>query len=300
MVCLIRGFGTPDVSFRTRMERPSSVIAKVFLRNPLVRTGTVLAGLLIIIISLAGPILPLDDPYKQDMIRRLTAPTADHWLGTDTFGRDVLARLIQASRNSLTIALMGIILGTVGGSLIGVVAGFLGGSVDRAASEFIDVFLAFPPDVLGILVLVALGGGYVNTVIAIGMAFVPRFARLARASTLSLREQAYLEAGRALGAGRRRLMGRYILPNISGTIVVTATVWIATAIRAEASLSFLGLGVQPPRSSWGNMIGEGLVNMVEAPWAVLFPTLAIMYAVISFNMVGDGLRDFIDPRTRHT
>lgn len=281
------------------MERAPSAIAKIFLRNPLVRAGAVLSAFLIIL-GLIGPFLPLHDPYAQDIIHRLDAPTSDHWLGTDSFGRDVLARLIEASRNSLTIALTGIILGMLGGSLIGVTAGFLGGWVDRVASEFTDVFLAFPPDVLGILVLVALGGGYVNTVMAIAMAFVPRFARLARASTLSLREQVYLEAGRALGAGRCRLMARYILPSISGTIVVTATVWIATAIRAEASLSFLGLGVQPPRSSWGNMIGEGLTNMLDAPWVVFCPTLTIMYAVISFNMVGDGLRDFIDPRTRHT
>ena len=278
---------------------PISGVAKVFLGNPLVRAGVVLSALLTLI-SLIGPVLPLPDPYDQDIIHRLDPPTRAHWLGSDAFGRDVLARLVQASRNSLTIALMGIIVGMCGGTLIGILAGYFGGVLDKVVNEFINVFLAFPPDVVGILVLVALGGGYLNTALAIGMAFVPRFARLARASTLSLREQAYVEAGRALGAGRYRLMARYILPSISGTILVTATVWIATAIRAEAALSFLGLGVQPPGASWGSMIGQGLVNMLDAPWVVLCPTLAIMYAVVSFNMVGDGLRDFIDPRTRNT
>ncbi len=273
--------------------------SRVFLKNPLVRAGVVLSVLLISF-SLIGPVLPLPDPYEQDILHRLDSPTRLHWLGTDAFGRDVFARLVQASRNSLTIALMGIAIGMLGGTIIGVLAGYVGGVLDKGVGEFINVFLAFPPDVVGILVLVALGGGYVNTAFAIGVAFVPRFARLARASTLSLREQVYVEAGRALGAGRCRLMARYILPSISGTIVVTATVWIATAIRAEAGLSFLGLGVQPPRESWGSMIFQGLVNMLDAPWVILCPTLAIMYAVVSFNMVGDGLRDFIDPRTRHT
>jgi len=280
-------------------DTPISGVAKVFLGNPLVRMGLVLSAILTLI-SLIGPVLPLPDPYDQDIIHRLDPPTQTHWLGSDAFGRDVLARLVQASRNSLTIALMGIIVGMFWGTLIGILAGYFGGVLDKVVNEFTNVFLAFPPDVVGILVLVALGGGYLNTALAIGMAFVPRFARLARASTLSLREQAYVEAGRALGAGRYRLMARYILPSISGTIFVTATVWIATAIRAEAALSFLGLGVQPPGASWGSMIGQGLVNMLDAPWVVLCPTLAIMYAVVSFNMVGDGLRDFIDPRTRNT
>ena len=281
------------------IDTPISGAARVFLRNPLVRAGVVLSALLMLL-SLIGPVLPLPDPYDQDIIHRLDPPTGAHWLGTDAFGRDVLARLVQASRSSLTIALMGIIVGLIGGTVIGVIAGYFGGVLDKVVSEFINVFLAFPPDVVGILVLVALGGGHLNTALAIGMAFVPRFARLARASTLSLREQAYVEAGRALGAGRYRLMARYILPSISGTILVTATVWIATAIRAEAGLSFLGLGVQPPGASWGSMIGQGLVNMLDAPWVILCPTLAIMYAVVSFNMVGDGLRDFIDPRTRNS
>lgn len=281
------------------MDAVASDVAKVFLKNPLVRAGVVLSALLIGI-SLVGPMLPLPDPYAQDILHRLDPPTRVHWLGTDSFGRDVLTRLVQASRNSLTIALLGILIGMLGGTVVGVLAGYFGGVLDKVVSEFINVFLAFPPDVVGILVLVALGGGYVNTALAIGMAFVPRFARLARASTLSLREQMYVEAGRALGAGRYRLMVRYILPSISGTILVTAMVWIATAIRAEAGFSFLGLGVQPPGSSWGNMIGQGLVNMLDAPWVILGPTLAIMYAVVSFNMVGDGLRDFIDPRTRNT
>lgn len=281
------------------MQTIAPGVARIFLRNPLVRAGVVLSALLISF-SLVGPALPLRDAYEQDILHRLDPPSRSHWLGTDAFGRDVLARLVQASRNSLTIALMGITVGVIGGTIIGVLAGFVGGMLDKAVSEFTNVFLAFPPDVVGILVLVALGGGYLNTVFAIGIAFVPRFARLARASTLSVREQVYVDAGRALGAGRYRLMAGYILPGVSGTILVTATVWIATAIRAEAGLSFLGLGVQPPRESWGSMIGQGLVNMLDAPWVVLCPTLSIMYAVVSFNMVGDGLRDFIDPRTRNT
>jgi peptide/nickel transport system permease protein len=281
------------------LDTPRAGAAKVFLGNPLVRAGIILSALLMLF-SMIGPVLPLPDPYEQDIIHRLDPPTGGHWLGTDAFGRDVLARLVQASRNSLTISLMGIIVGLFGGTVIGVLAGYFGGALDKVVSEFINVFLAFPPDVVGILVLVALGGGYRNTALAIGMAFVPRFARLARASTLSLREQVFVEAGRALGAGRYRLMARYIVPSISGTILVTATVWIATAIRAEAGLSFLGLGVQPPAASWGSMIGQELINMLDAPWVILCPTLAIMYAVVAFNMVGDGLRDFIDPRTRNT
>jgi peptide/nickel transport system permease protein len=268
------------------------------LKNPLVRIGAILSALLLLLAFL-GPLLPFHNPYEQDILNRLSGPDRTHWFGTDPYGRDVAARLVEASRNSLMVALLGIAFGLILGGVIGMAAGFLGGWVDRVTGEFVDVFLAFPPDVLGILVLVALGGGYVNTMLAIGMAFVPRFARLARASTLSLREQLYVEAGRALGAGRGRLVTRYVLPGTSGTLVVTATIWIATAIRAESALSFLGLGVQPPQASWGNMIGEGLLNMLDAPWVIITPTLAITYAVVAFNMVGDGLRDYIDPRTRN-
>lgn len=267
------------------------------LRNRLAVVGMV-GCLILLLVSTLGPLIIPQHPTAQDIVARLTAPSAEHLLGTDSYGRDMLSRIVWATRISVTISILSILLGAAIGTVIGVVAGYKGGWIDTLSTELVNVFMAFPTEVLGILVLIAIGAGEKSLIVALGIAFSPRFIRLARAETMSVKSLQYIEAARACGASDLRIMVRHVLPNITGTIVVTSALWTATAIRAEAGLSFLGLGVQPPWPSWGNLIAEGLESILDAPWLTLYPSLAILIAVLSINMLGDGLRDWLDPKSK--
>jgi len=271
-----------------------SALAKVF-QNRLAYVGAI-GCLIIALVAIFGPMLVPHSPFSQSMLNRFASPSVVHWFGTDGFGRDLFSRVIYATRVSVVISLASVLLGMVLGTVLGVIAGYRRGWVDWVAMEFVNLFLAFPTIVLGILILVAIGAGIANMVIALSLAFMPRFIRLARAETMAISEKAFVEAARACGASDWRIMFKYILPNVAGTAIITAALWTATAIRAEAALSFLGLGVQPPHPSWGNLISDGLQYILGNPGLIMYPSIAIIFAVLSFNMLGDALRDYFDPR----
>jgi peptide/nickel transport system permease protein len=225
------------------------------------------------------------------------APTSDHLLGTDIYGRDVLSRLIYGARNSLLFGFISPVLAAVIGTMLGVTAGFFGGTVDRIISRGVDLLLAFPELLLAILIAAVLGGGFWNIIVVITVAFVPGFARVARAQTLAVKQEPYVEAAVAMGVRTPIIILRHILPNIMAPIVALMTLWVASAIRLEASLSFLGLGTQAPNPSWGNIIRDGLQGLFGSPWPILGAGVAITLVVLSFSLVGDAIRDALDPST---
>ena len=224
-------------------------------------------------------------------------PGPVHVLGTDSYGRDVLSRIIMGGRVSLGIALSAVGIALVFGSTLGVVAGYKGGVIDAVTVRFTDLLMTFPTTILGLMVLAVLGSGMVNLSIAIAIAITPRFARIARGSAISLRERDFIQGARALGMSDMRIICKHVLPNISNEVLVVASLWTATAILQEANLSFIGLGVKPPTPSWGGMIRDGVNQLLSQPWLSIAPGVAIFAVVLAFNMIGDGLRDILDPRT---
>jgi peptide/nickel transport system permease protein len=270
------------------------VLLRIF-KNKLAYVG-MLGCLIILLIALLAPLIAPYSPSEQSMLRRFELPGAEYLFGTDQFGRDIFSRVVYGTRVSTYISLSTIIISLVVGSLIGVIAGYKGGWVEMLAMEYANIFLAFPTIVMGIVVLVAIGSGESNVIISLSLAFIPRFIRLARASTLSVKEQVFVLAAQASGVSDCAIMFRHILPNVIGSSIVSAALWTATVIRAESELSFLGLGVQPPTPSWGNMISDGLLYILGDPGLALYPALAIIFAVLVFNMLGDAIRDYLDPR----
>jgi peptide/nickel transport system permease protein len=257
-------------------------------------------ALIVIIVAVAvfAPLLAPYDPLKQNIIHRLEAPSADFLLGTDTYGRDVLSRLIYGTRISLMVGFVAVVIAMCVGSTIGILAGYIGGLFDQVIMGVVDVMLAFPTLLLGLLIAAMLGASLENLIIAIAITEMAPFARVARAPTISLKEREFVAAGRALGFGPLRIMGVHILPNMASDVVVLGSLWMASAIRTEASLSFIGLGVQPPTATWGGMIREGFENILTAWWLAIFPSLAILMTVLALNILGDALRDAIDPKLR--
>ncbi|KPK92655.1 MAG: hypothetical protein AMJ94_04605 [Deltaproteobacteria bacterium SM23_61] len=267
-----------------------------------VKNKVSLFGFLLVILALStaffAPLIAPYDPLKQNIVKRFAEPSREYLGGTDRFGRDIFSRTVYGSRISLAVGFSATLLGALLGTTLGLIAGYNKGRLSRAIVWLTDVFMSFPTMVLAIIVVVAFGPGTQNVILAIGLAFTPRFIRLARASTLSVSEQVFIEASRATGQPSFGIIRKHILPNIAGDIIVMSTLWIATAIRLEASLSFLGLGTQPPTPSWGNMIREGMLYFMRAPWLSLVPGAGIFLAVIGFNMMGDGMRDVLDPKLR--
>jgi peptide/nickel transport system permease protein len=259
--------------------------------------GVVLIGLMVLM-ALFSPWLAPYDPAAQDTRHALTAPSAQHWLGTDELGRDILSRIIWGTRISLEAGVGAVIVAFLIGIPMGLVAGYRGGAVDVLIMRGMDIMLAFPNLLMALLLVAALGSSLMNEIIAIGIALVPNFARVARGMTLTLKENEYIMAAKAIGESQVRVLFRHLLPNAFATLFVMATLYIATAIRTEASLSFLGLGVPPPAPSWGNILGEGQSYVRQAPWVTGFSGLAILLAVLAFNLLGDALRDVMDPRLR--
>ncbi len=256
--------------------------------------------LLIAIISAAvfAPLISPYDPLEQSIVMRLMPPSAEHLFGTDSFGRDVLSRVIYGARVSLLVGFISILIAMCLGTIIGVVSGYIGGQLDQFVMAVADVMLSFPSLLLGLLVAAVLGASVENLIIAIAITEIAPFIRLARAPTLMLKEREFIEAGRALGFGPARLMGVHILPNLIADILVMGSLWMATAIRTEASLSFIGLGVRPPTPTWGGMIREGFENILDAWWLAVFPSIAVLLTVLALNLLGDALRDAIDPKFR--
>jgi peptide/nickel transport system permease protein len=257
-----------------------------------------LVFLAVVLVAILAPVIAPHDPLEQDLFARLEGPTAEHWMGTDHYGRDIFSRLIWGARISLVIGLSAIGAAMVIGSLIGLVAGYYGRRLDMVVMQAMDILLAFPSLILGLIIVAMLGPSILNLVIAIALTAVPPFARIARAPTIAVKEREFVEAGRALGYSDGRLMFLHILPNILPEILVMGSLWLATAIRVEASLAFIGLGVKPPAATWGGMIREGFENILDSFWLAIFPSFAILLVVFSLNLLGDGLRDAIDPKLR--
>lgn len=255
-------------------------------------------GLLLVIVLAAvlAPWLAPHDPLQQNIAYRLEPPSAEFWLGTDSYGRDVLSRLIYGARVSLLVGFVAILIAMCIGSALGILAGYVGGLVDQLIMGLVDVLLSFPTLLLGLMVAAMLGASLENLIIAIAVTEIAPFIRLARAPTLALKEREFIEAGRALGFGHARLMGVHILPNLLSDILIMGSLWMATAIRTEASLSFIGLGVRPPTPTWGGMIREGFENILDAWWLAVFPSLAVLLTVLALNLLGDALRDATDPK----
>lgn len=280
--------------------RPSEAkrMFRAFTRNRAAFVGAILM-LLLIAVALAAPLLAPHDPVRQNATARLRPPgTEAHLLGTDRFGRDTFSRVIWGARVSLQVGIASVALGIVIGVPVGIIAGFKGGRVDQVLMRGVDVALSFPTLMLGLIILALLGPGMWKMIIAIALVQAPQFARMVRGPTMALRDAEFVQAARALGNSDARIMLRHILPNVVGDILVVSSLWIATAIRTEANLSFLGLGVQPPTPSWGNMVREGIDFLGRAPWLAIVPAAAIFLSIFAFNMFGDGLRDIADPRSR--
>ncbi len=256
--------------------------------------GIVLSVLLVVAALIAPWVVP-HDPLEQSFVAANQGPSADYWFGTDSFGRDVFSRVLLGARVSLSIGILAPVLAAAGGVWLGMLAGYFGGWTDRLISRFADLLMSFPSLLLGVMIAAALGPSFRSAVIAIAVALFPRFVRLARSSTQVLRQEPFIDASIVTGRGPLSIMLHHVLPNIAGPLVVALSLWIATAIRLEAALSFLGLGAQPPAPSWGNMIRDGMSDLVGDPWPAAFAGAAITLAVLSFNMVGDALRDMLDP-----
>ncbi len=236
-------------------------------------------------------------PLEQHPRDRLTGPSATYLLGTDLFGRDLASRLMRGGANSLQVAAFSVLLASTVGTLLGIVAGYIGGQVDNVIMRVMDIFFAFPTLLLALLVVVVLGPGLQNTVFAIAVVYTPIFARVARGPVLSLKEMDFVTAARCLGISERRILFRHVLPNTMAPLIVQVSLALSWSLITEAGLSFLGLGTQPPEPSWGLMLSESRSLAETAPWLMLFPGLAIMLGVLGFNLLGDGLRDVLDPRT---
>ncbi len=252
---------------------------------------------LLLFVALCAPFLAPHDPMEQNLYARLQPPSLDHPLGTDDFGRDILSRMIYGSRISLRIGAASITAALLVGTLLGLWAGYGGGWVDTLIMRCMDLLLAFPSILLAIAIVAVVGPGINNAIMAVSVVLIPQFARLVRSSVLMVRETAYIEAARALGAGPMRILFFGILPNCTAPIIVQTTLGLGTAILDAAGLSFLGLGAQPPMPEWGAMLAGGRELLFEAPWVMTFPGLAIFIVVLAINLFGDGLRDAFDPRT---
>jgi peptide/nickel transport system permease protein len=250
----------------------------------------------LVIIALLAPWIAPYDYTDQHILQAFKGPTRQFLMGTDEFGRDLLSRIIWGTRPALIVGVLSVLVSIGIGVPIGVVAGYKLGWIDRLVTWLVDIMLSFPALLLGLMIVTLLGQGIDKVIVAIGISHVAQYIRLARGPTLALRNHDFVRATRALGAGDVRITFSHILPNIIGPIIIMATLSIAGAIRMEASLSFLGLGIQPPTPSWGNMIREGVANILQSPWMALFPGLALTFTVLAYNMVGDSLRDIFDPR----
>jgi len=264
-------------------------------RTRLAAVGFAIVGMLVLAAVLAPVVSPYD-PNRQRLLDALQAPSPAHLLGTDENGRDVLSRILYGARVSLLAGVFSVAIALALGVSSGLVSGYFSGRVDNVIMRIMDALLAFPTLVLALAITAALGPGLRNAMIAIGVVYTPIFARLTRGQVLSLREREFVEAARTIGAGSGRIMVRHILPNVTAPLIVQASLSVAFAILAEATLSFLGLGVQPPEPSWGSMVSRGKDYLDQAPWLSFAPGGAILLAVMGFNFVGDAIRDALDPR----
>lgn len=252
--------------------------------------------ILLLIVAIFAPQIAPHDPLAQSVINKFQSPSSEHLLGTDNYGRDVLSRIIWGTRVALEVGIYSVLIGAVIGITLGVAAAYFGGIIDSILMRLVDIMLSFPDLITGLLVMAVLGAGKGKLILAIGLTIAPRFARIAYGPVLGLKEKEFVEAARSIGQSTPRILNKHILPNIAGEMIVLGSLWTASAIRLEASLSFIGLGVPPPTPTWGQMIRDGTVRLADLPLLSLAPGAALLIAVFAFNLVGDGLRDILDPR----
>jgi peptide/nickel transport system permease protein len=287
-----------DIEVPTAGRGWREIIGEFCRRRPLGAVGAVVIILMFAVALLASVIAPYN-PVAVDFAAMLSAPSSQHWLGTDAFGRDVLSRLIYGSRTALLVGFGAAFIGATAGAILGVGSAYFGGRLDLYLQRLMDIFLAFPLIILALALVAILGNTIPNLIMAITIPMIPRCALVIRSSALSIREMPYVDAARAAGFGHARIILRHMLPNVMASYLVMLTAFLGQAILLEASLSFLGLGVQEPTAAWGLMLRGAAVEFAEAaPWMAIFPGLAISLSVFAFNLFGDSLRDALDPRLR--
>lgn len=270
---------------------------RAFVRNRGAMMGLAVIVLLVIVSVMASALAPYD-PAKSNMKEALQPPNRAHLMGTDQLGRDIFSRVLYGGQLSLPVGVIAVVVGVMGGALLGLPAGYYGGSLDRLVMRLVDMMLAFPSILLALLIMAITGPGLVNVMVAVGVAEIPRYVRVIRGCILSVKENTYVEAARSIGTGSGRIMMYHLLPNVAAPVIVLATLGVSGAILWGAALSFLGLGAQPPSPEWGSMINFGRNYLSLAWWLTFFPGMAITLAVLGLNMVGDGLREALDPRLR--
>lgn len=288
---------TIDSAISPRKRRRDLLFFRL-LRNRLALFGMIIA-FVVTVTAIIAPLAAPSDPLEIKLADRLKPPSSEHWMGTDHLGRDILSRVMYGARISLQVGVVSVALGTLIGLIAGALAGYLGGKTDAIVMSIMDAIYAFPAILLALALVAAFGPGLVTVMTAIAIVRIPIFARTVRSSVLAEREKEYVEAARCIGQREINILARHILPNIMAPIIVVTTTYFATAIVVEASLSFLGLGVPPPQASWGVMLNDGRKYMEAMPHVVVFPGIAISLTVLGFNMLGDGLRDVLDPRLRN-
>lgn len=291
-------FQPPIAPAEEKAESPWLEAWKSFSKNKIALVGAAIVLFFVLVAILA----PLIAPYgfkEQVLAERLQAPSAKHWFGTDDFGRDIFSRVVYGARISLWVGFFSVLGSIVVGCLLGILAGYYGRWVDMVISRLFDIMLAFPSILLAIAIVAVLGPSLRNALIAIAVINIPNFGRLIRSRVLSVKEEEYIMAARAVGMKNSRILFRHILPNSMAPMIVQGTLAIATAIIEAAALGFLGLGAEAPNPEWGKMLSDAKTFMIQAPWTMIFPGLAIMLTVLGFNLMGDGLRDALDPRMKN-
>lgn len=287
----------PETDFAKSEGFWSTTMRRLF-KHPIGRIGVIIVSILILM-ALLGPLISPYDPNEIDFTNRFSAPTFSHPFGTDDFGRDILSRVLYGARISLMVGVIAVSIAGTLGTFLGLIAGYTTRRwLDEVIMRGMDILFAFPAILLAIAILAALGKGIANAMIAIGLVYTPIFARIARGAVLSVRNEEYVIAARALGTRSHLILLRHILPNSLAPLIVETSLSLAFAILAEAALSFFGLGTQPPDPSWGRMLSEGRSYFQQSIWMALFPGLAIMFSVMAFNFLGDGLRDALDPKMK--
>jgi len=284
----------PKLKEETIGETEWSIVLRRFKKNKLAVAGLIIVGI-VLLIAIFAPLIAPYSPVNQNLSERISSPSKTHLLGTDEYGRDVLSRIIYGSRIALMLGVVVVAIEVIIGVTLGLISGYFGGKIDQIIMRTVDVVWAFPALILALAIVVILGPGIFNVMIAIGIVGWARYARVVRGEVLSVKEEAIVEAARAIGEKDSRIIISYIFPNVVPSILVLATLDIPGIIITGASLSFLGLGAQPPTACWGAMLAEGRAYLELAPWLATFPGLAIMFTVLGFNFVGDGLRDASQP-----
>lgn len=281
-----------------QVERKQRTWWQVLVKQRLALTGLIIIGFFLLVAAI-GPELARFTPTEMDPLSARQAPSTTYWFGTDEFGRDIFTRLLYGARISFQVGVISVGIAAVIGIVLGMIAGYYGGWADNIITLLMDVLFAFPTILLAIALMTALGDGIGNVMIAIGLVNAPTFMRVVRGSVLSVRNSAYIDSAVSVGATSNTILRRHIFPNITAPLIVHASLNFATAVLAEAALAYLSLGNKPPSPSWGSMVSTGYSILQIAPWAALFPGIAIGLTVLGFNLLGDGLRDALDPRIRN-